>query len=77
MAFDIDVRHVAAAIKVPTLIVHTTGDKVSHVENARFLARTIQAARYVELPGKDLVHGSRPMTSSPRSASSSPGNARQ
>jgi class 3 adenylate cyclase len=55
MAFDIDVRHVAPAINVPTLIVHTTGDKVCHVENARFLARTIAGARYVELPGEDHV----------------------
>jgi class 3 adenylate cyclase len=53
MAFDIDVRDVAPAIGVPTLIVHTTGDKVCHVENARFLARTIPGARYVELPGED------------------------
>jgi class 3 adenylate cyclase len=55
MAFDIDVRHVAPAINVPTLIVHTTGDKVCHVENARFLARTIPGARYVELHGEDHV----------------------
>jgi class 3 adenylate cyclase len=55
MAFDIDVRHVAQAINVPTLIVHTTGDKVCHVENARFLSRTIPGARYVELPGEDHV----------------------
>lgn len=55
MAFDIDVRHVAPAINVPTLIVHTTGDKVCHVENARFLARTILGARYVELPGEEHV----------------------
>ena len=55
MAFNIDVRHVVPAINVPTLVVHTTGDKVCHVENARFLARTIPGARYVELPGEDHV----------------------
>jgi class 3 adenylate cyclase len=55
MAFDIDVRHVAPAINVPTLVVHATGDKVCHVENARFLCRTIPRARYVELPGEDHV----------------------
>ena len=55
MAFDIDVRHVAPAINVPTLIVHANGDNVCHVENARFLARTIPGARYVELPGDDHV----------------------
>ena len=41
MAFDIDVRHVVPTINVPTLIVHAVGDQVCHVENARFLARTI------------------------------------
>jgi class 3 adenylate cyclase len=55
MAFDIDVRHVAPAINVPTLIVHATGDKVCHVENGRFLSRTIPRARYVELRGEDHV----------------------
>jgi class 3 adenylate cyclase len=55
MAFDIDVRHVVPAINVPTLIIHTTDDQICHVENARFLARTIPGARYVELPGADHV----------------------
>jgi class 3 adenylate cyclase len=55
MAFDIDVRQVARAINVPTLIVHATGDKVCHVENGRFLSKTIPRARYVELPGDDHV----------------------
>jgi class 3 adenylate cyclase len=53
MAFDIDVRHVVPTIKTPTLIVHRTGDRVCHVENARFLARYIAGAKYVELPGED------------------------
>jgi class 3 adenylate cyclase len=55
MAFDIDVRHVAPAINVPTLILHAVGDRVCHVENGRFLARTIPGARYVEYPGADHV----------------------
>jgi pimeloyl-ACP methyl ester carboxylesterase len=55
MAHDIDVRHVAPAIRVPALILHAAGDQVCHVENARFLARTIPGARYVELPGADHV----------------------
>ena len=53
MAFDIDVRHVAPVIKVPTLIFHAVGDQVCHVENARFLARTIPGARYIEVAGAD------------------------
>jgi class 3 adenylate cyclase len=55
MAFDIDVRHVAPAINVPTLVVHARGDRVCHVENGRFLARAVTGARYVELPGDDHV----------------------
>jgi len=53
MAFDIDVRHDVPSVKVPTLIIHRVGDRVCHVENARFLARDIEGAKYVELPGED------------------------
>jgi pimeloyl-ACP methyl ester carboxylesterase len=53
IAFDIDARHVAPAIRVPTLIIHRAGDRVCHVENARWLARNISGARYVELDGVD------------------------
>ena len=55
MAFEIDVRHIVPAINVPTLIVHAVEDRVCHVENARFLARTIPGAKYVELAGGDHV----------------------
>jgi pimeloyl-ACP methyl ester carboxylesterase len=53
MAFDIDVRDLAPSINVPTLIYHAQGDQVCHVENARFLARTIPGAKYIERPGVD------------------------
>ena len=53
IAFNIDVRHVAPAIHVPTLIIHRDQDRVCHVENARWLARNISGARYVELQGVD------------------------
>jgi class 3 adenylate cyclase len=55
MAFEIDVRQVVTSIKVPTLIVHRTGDQVCNVENARWLARHIDGARFLELPGNDHV----------------------
>jgi class 3 adenylate cyclase/dienelactone hydrolase len=55
MAFDIDVREVASAIRVPTLIIHSPKDQVCHVENARFLARTIPAAKYLEIDAVDHV----------------------
>ena len=53
MAFDIDVRDIAASVHVPTLIIHATDDRVCHVENARWLARNIEGARFIELPGGD------------------------
>jgi pimeloyl-ACP methyl ester carboxylesterase len=55
MAHEIDVRHVAPSINTPTLIVHRTADQVCHVENARWLARNIRGAKYVELSGIDHV----------------------
>jgi pimeloyl-ACP methyl ester carboxylesterase len=45
MAHEIDVRNVAPAIRVPTLILHSADDQICHVENARFLARTIPGSR--------------------------------
>jgi class 3 adenylate cyclase len=60
MALDIDVRDVVPAIRVPTLIVHRTGDSVCDVHNGRYLAERIAGARYVELAGSDhlpWVHG--------------------
>ncbi len=53
MAFDIDVRDIVPTIRVPTLILHSVDDQVCHVENARFLAKNIPNAKYVELPGGD------------------------
>ena len=55
MAYEIDVRRVAEAVEVPTLILHSPLDQVCHVENARFLSSTIHDARYVELSGADHV----------------------
>jgi class 3 adenylate cyclase len=55
MAFEIDVRDVVPAVQVPTLVIHRTGDRLSHVENGRFLAANIPGARYLELPGDDHV----------------------
>ena len=53
MGFEIDVRDVVPSVTVPTLIIHRTDDNVCHVENARWLARNIDGARYVELSGVD------------------------
>ena len=52
---DIDVRHVLPSVRVPTLIVHRTGDRVIDVQHARYLASHIDRAKLVELPGNDHV----------------------
>jgi class 3 adenylate cyclase len=53
MNYDIDARHVLAAIAVPTLVLHRSGDRAIRVEHGRYLAEHIASAKYVELPGDD------------------------
>ncbi|HEY8548847.1 MAG TPA: alpha/beta fold hydrolase [Vicinamibacterales bacterium] len=53
MNADIDVRHVLPSIRVPTLVLHRTGDRCLVVEEGRYLAGRIPGARLVELPGDD------------------------
>ena len=55
MALDVDIRHVLPAVRVPTLILHRTGDQACSVEMGRDLATRVPGARYVELPGADHV----------------------
>jgi class 3 adenylate cyclase len=50
---DIDVRHVLPSVRVPTLVLHRTGDRLTRVEQGRYLAEHIGGARFVELPGID------------------------
>ncbi len=53
MTHDIDVRAILPAIRVPTLVLHRTGDRRVDVGGSRYLAREIPNAKYVELPGDD------------------------
>jgi class 3 adenylate cyclase len=55
MNAEMDVRHVLSAIRVPTLILHSVGDRVLDVRGSRFMAERIPGARLVELPGVDHV----------------------
>src|SRR5262249_30239876 len=48
---EIDARHVLDAIRVPTFVIHRTGDRVARVEHGRYIAERIPGAKYVELPG--------------------------
>jgi pimeloyl-ACP methyl ester carboxylesterase/DNA-binding winged helix-turn-helix (wHTH) protein len=53
MNAEIDVRQVLPSIRVPTLVIHRTGDLCLKVEEGRYVADKIPGARYVELPGED------------------------
>jgi pimeloyl-ACP methyl ester carboxylesterase len=53
MNAQIDVRGVLPAIRVPTLVVHRTGDRCLKVEEGRYLASHIPGAIFAELPGDD------------------------
>ncbi|MGH2608996.1 MAG: alpha/beta fold hydrolase [Tepidiformaceae bacterium] len=53
MNYEIDVRHVLPAVRVPTLVLHSSGDRAVDVRFGRYLAEHIDGARYVELPGID------------------------
>ena len=50
---EIDVRNVLPTVRVPTLIVHRTGDMNIRIQHARCMAERIPGARLVELPGDD------------------------
>ena len=49
----IDVRGVLPSIRVPTLVLHRTGDRCLKVEEGRYLASHIPGAIFVEQPGDD------------------------
>lgn len=53
MNTQIDVRAVLPTIRVPTLVMHRTGDHDAKVDEGRFLAEHIAGARFVEFPGVD------------------------
>jgi pimeloyl-ACP methyl ester carboxylesterase len=53
MNWEIDARHVLDAIRVPTLVVHRSGDRVVRVGHGRYIAERVAGAKYVELPGDD------------------------
>ena len=48
-----DVRGLLPELRVPTLILHRTGDRLIDVRHSRFLAERTPGARYVELEGAD------------------------
>ena len=53
MNLEIDVRHVLPIINVPTLILHRIGDRLTPVDQARYMFKCILGAKLVELAGVD------------------------
>ncbi len=49
----VDVRDVLSSVRVPTLVLHRTGDAMFHVEEARYLAEHIPSATLQFLDGDD------------------------
>lgn len=52
---QIDVRHLLPAVRVPTLIMHSTGDQMIDIRSSRYMAERIPKSRLIEFPGGDHV----------------------
>jgi class 3 adenylate cyclase/pimeloyl-ACP methyl ester carboxylesterase len=50
MNLQIDIRHVLPAIRVPTLVLHNSGDHWVEIERGRDVANRIPGSRFVEFP---------------------------
>jgi class 3 adenylate cyclase len=53
MLAETDLRAVLPTIRVPTLVMHNTGDRYVSVEHGREVAKMIPGARFIEYPGED------------------------
>jgi class 3 adenylate cyclase len=53
MNSQIEISGILPAVRVPTLVIHRTGDKAVSVEGGRDVAASIPGARLFELPGID------------------------
>jgi class 3 adenylate cyclase/dienelactone hydrolase len=53
MNHEIDVRDILPTVRVPTLVLHRTGDRRVSVDGGRELGARIPGAKYVELPGDE------------------------
>jgi pimeloyl-ACP methyl ester carboxylesterase/class 3 adenylate cyclase len=55
MNSQINISGVLPTVRVPTLVIHRTGDKTVNVEGGRDVAKHIPGARFVEFPGIDHI----------------------
>jgi pimeloyl-ACP methyl ester carboxylesterase len=53
---ELDVRALVPAARVPTLVVHHTDDQYIVPARGRYLADHIAGAKYVEIPGRNVLH---------------------
>jgi class 3 adenylate cyclase len=51
--FEMDVRPVLSSVRVPTLVVHRSGDRYIPPAHGQYLAEHLPNARYVEVAGED------------------------
>ena len=55
MIGEVDVRHLLPELRVPTLVLHRTGDLLIDPQHSRYIAARIPGARLVELEGEDSL----------------------
>jgi DNA-binding winged helix-turn-helix (wHTH) protein len=53
MNAEIDVRDVLPLVRVPTLVLHRSGDRCLLVDEGRYVAGLVPGSHFVELPGDD------------------------
>ena len=54
--YDVDVRSILPAIRVPTLVIARAGNPTLPSHHSRYLAEHIVGAKYVEFPEADLLY---------------------
>jgi class 3 adenylate cyclase len=55
MSSEVDARDILPTIRVPTVVLHRTGDARVTIDAGRYIADHIPGAKFVELPGVDHV----------------------
>jgi pimeloyl-ACP methyl ester carboxylesterase len=53
MNTETDIRNVLPFVRVPTLVLHRSGDLCLKIDEGRYLASLIPGAKFVDLPGED------------------------
>jgi pimeloyl-ACP methyl ester carboxylesterase len=50
---EIDVRNILSSVRVPTLLLHTTGDRAVSIDHSRYMAGRIPGAKLIEIEAGD------------------------